>query len=519
MLLKRKPERKSVLTRDDKRRARRLAWLIVLGMAAAAALCLWVPTWPLWEPPAVLPAESQTVVAASAGMDDIRIDAVLDPDALTLSATQTMTLTNRTGEAQPAVVLRSYSGAYLTEETSPAAAEEMFYASYPGKFSPGGLTLTGVRVNGAIAVYTWLDDAQTVLSVPVDGAWEPDAPVTLTLTYTVQIPECAGRFGYDNGVIALGNVFPTAALYDDGAWRTDTYTPVGDPFLNACANWHVRLTVPEGWRVAATGYAEPAVADGMQTYVMTANAVRDFAMVASDRYHVAAAMEGNVLVAAFADTQQAADESVGYLRKALRSYQKHYGPYVYPSLTAASVSMPLAGAAYPRLIMIPDRHMRSGGQTLEFAVAHETAHQWWQVMVGSDGWREPWQHEALAEYALMDYIGDVYGYASRESAVFSQIEASMRITIPRGVTPASPLDYFAGWTEYTQVTAMRGASFMVAMETMLGKDALDRTLADYVQRNLFGFASREDLTSVLEEAAGRELDGLMTDYLDTYISN
>lgn len=511
--------RKSVLTREDRRKARRLAWLIVLCAAAVTALCLWIPTWPIWEPPAVLPEESETLLTAADDMDDIHIEAVLDPEAMTLTATQTMTLTNRTGAVQPNVVLRSYSGAYLTEETSPAASDELFYASYGTAFDDGGLRLNGTRVNGSLAMYTWLDSAQTVLSMPVDGTWKPDETVTVTLTHSVDIPQCAGRFGYAGGVIALGNVFPTPALYENGQWRTDAYTTVGDPFLNECANWHVRLIVPEAWQVAATGFSEPSVADGMKTYVMTAHAVRDFAIAASDRYHVSAAMEGDVLVAAFADSEQAARETVVYLRKALRSYQQHYGAYVYPSLTAASVSMPIAGASYPRLIMIPDRHMRSGGQTLEFAAAHETAHQWWQVMVGSDGWLEPWQHEALAQYALMDYIGDVYGPDSRESAVFSQIETAMRITIPRGVTPASPLDYFAGWSEYTQVAAMRGASLMMAMETMLGKDALDQALAVYVQHYMFGMASRSDLTAVLEEAAGRELDDLVIDYLDTYISN
>ena len=35
---------------------------------------------------------------------------------------------------------------------------------------------------------------------------------------------------------------------------------------------------------------------------------------------------------------------------------------------------------------------------MEFAIAHETGHQWWYSMVGSDQIWHPWQDEALTQY-------------------------------------------------------------------------------------------------------------------------
>ena len=516
---KKKTIRQTSLTKEDKRRARRLARWIVLGAVVVIALVMWIPTWTIWKTPVVLPEESAELLASAREMDEISIAAVFDPEAGMLTATQTMLITNRTGMALDDLVLRSYSGAYLKEETSPAAAEAWRYACYPTGFDAGGLSLQGARVDGKLVIYAWLDDADTVLYLPLEKALQPGESVEVSLAYAVKIPACAGSFGHDNGIWALGNVFPTLAVHQDGAWRTDAVTPVGDPYMSECANWSVRLTLPERFTVAASVYAEPSVADGMQTVVMNGHALRDFALVISDQLTVATAMEGDTLLAAYARTDVQASEMLRYLGQALRSYEKRYGAYAYPSLTAAAVAFPYSAESYSRMIMVSDHYAQNGGQTLEFSIAHDAAHQWWQVMVGSDSWYEPWQHESLAEWALMDYIGNYYGSDGRESAIFSRIESAMRITIPRGVTPASPIDYFSGEAEYTQVVSLRGASLWTAMETMLGRDKLEMALAEYAAQYRFAIADRAGLTAILERAAGRELDDLLIDYLDTNINN
>ena len=519
----RQPGRQAPLSKEEKRRARWVArWVarwIVLCAVVIAALAVWVPTWPVWAAPVVLPVESAELISAAEGMDEIRITAEFDPADGTLAAMQTMHVTNRTDSELNELVFRSYSGAYLKEETSPAATDEWHYACYPAGFDAGGLTLQGVRIDGELVLYSWMDDACTVLNLPLETALQPGETAEVELAYTVEIPACAGRFGHDKGIWALGHVFPTLALHQDGAWRMDAVTPVGDPYLSECANWSVHLTLPEGYAVAASVYAESAVADGMQTIVMNGHALRDFALVISDQLTVATAMEGDTMLAAYARTDAQAREMVRYLGQALRSYEKRYGAYAYPTMTAAAVSLPHSAEAFSRMIMVSDHYVQSGGQTLEFSIADDAAHQWWQIMVGSDSWYEPWQHESLAEWALMDYIGDYYGADSRESAIFSQIETAMRITIPRGVTPASPIDYFSGQAEYTQVVSLRGASLWTAMETMLGRETLEQALAEYAAKYRFAMVDRAALTAILESAAGRELDDLLTDYLDTNINN
>jgi len=95
----------------------------------------------------------------------------------------------------------------------------------------------------------------------------------------------------------------------------------------------------------------------------------------------------------------------------------------------------------------------------------------------------------------------------------------MRITIPRGVTPGSPIDYFQDLTEYSQVVYRRGAALWTALETLMGKEQLDAALRQYAEAFRFSIATREDLTRLLSQAAGQDLTPLMEDYLDTYIAN
>lgn len=505
------------LSKQEKRLAWRWAVLIVVGMAALAALIWWAAGWEIWQEKGTLPPESDAVLAAATGMDSITVDAAFDPERKQLTATQTLILVNRWAETLDHVTLRSYSGAYLAQETSPAATDELFDSCYGRGFSTGGLLMDSASANGESVQYAWEDDARTVLTLPLGTPWAPGESLTVQLTYHVHIPYCASRFGVDEGIWALGNVFPTLAVREDGAWRTDAYISIGDPFLSECANWVVRLTLPKTYRVAATGYAEPVATGDKAVYTFEAKAVRDFALVISEEYEVVTGMAGDTMLIACARERGAAREMLRYAQQAMTCFEAHYGPYVYPTLTLAETSFPFSGMEYPRMVMIGASTVKTAGQTLEFAVAHETAHQWWYAMVGSDPWNQAWQDESLCEYALMDYIGQYYGAANRDNAIYQRIETALRITIPRSVTPGSPIDYFSDLTEYSQVVYRRGAALWIALETHLGKDGLDAALKDYQSKYRFAIATREELTQLLSDHAGQDLTALMADYLDTHI--
>ena len=58
----------------------------------------------------------------------------------------------------------------------------------------------------------------------------------------------------------MGNFVITPAVYENGAYAVEPYVDIGDAFYTDIANYSVRINVPEGYRIAATGELG---ADGM----------------------------------------------------------------------------------------------------------------------------------------------------------------------------------------------------------------------------------------------------------------
>lgn len=500
------------LSTKEKRLAWVVAWGIVLAILALGTGIVLAVNRPTRED-AWIPAESADLLSRSDAFDDIRVHAVLDESAHALTVTERLRLTNRTGSNQDSVYLRSWTGAYWNESTSPSATDELFLASYGTRFSPGGLTMMSADVNGETVDWAYPDYDVTVLALPAN--WPSGEALEVTLTYRVDVPDCAGRFGYADGMYMLGNIFPVPAVFEDGQWRLDALSPIGDPFYSECANWSVTLDVPAGYVVAATGVSAPQRVGSRDTYDLSAHGVRDFALVIHENAAVIDVMAGDVLVRGIALHEKDARFLAETARKALLVYQVHYGPYLYPTLTVSQASFPYGGMEYPRMVMIAQDLLASGGSDLEMCVAHETAHQWWAIQVGSDGVLQPWQDEALCQYAWLDYVSAYYGDAARASAQAAQIDSAMRLPLSGKATPGSPASYFPDLSTYSLVVYQRGAALWTALETHLGKEGLDALLQDYQRLFALKNASREDLEALASQHAQFDLSALFTDFLDT----
>jgi len=487
-------------------------YLFVIGLAVLIAAAFWLGSS---RPSAAQP--SPELLAAAEGLDEIVISAKLNAEERSVSVNQTLRLINRTGQDQDAAVLRTWPNAFQSMDTSPCAAEDSWFGRYyPGGFSSGALVMAHAEANGQNVLYRYTDEAKTVLKVPVPGGWQAGAIAELKLTYTLQMPQMAYRFGVWDDIWALGNAFAIPAVWEDGAFRTDAYASVGDPFVSDCANYTVTVTVPKEYVCAGSASPTVETADGQSIYSFDALAVRDFALIISPQFETAQAVQDGVLVTAYAVTASQAREMLKYGRKALETYSEAFGAYPYPSYTLAQVSFPHGGMEYPGLSMISADLLSAGGRELEYAVAHETAHQWWYAVVGSDGWRQAWQDEALAEFSLLKYAEKHYGRAEREDLEQSRMESALRVTVPQGVTPGAPLDYFPSMSLYKLVVYDRGAACLCALDRTV---PLDGFLRDYYQNYAFQRASREHFEQQLFASTGEDLTPLLRDYLDTSILN
>ena len=199
-------------------------------------------------------------------------------------------------------------------------------------------------------------------------------------------------------------------------------------------------------------------------------------------------------------------------------YSGLYGAYPYPALTVCQADFPFGGMEYPGLIFLGLPYFAEDwADTLELLIAHETAHQWFYALVGSDQYGDPWQDEALSEYAMLRYARAVYGESAYRSLLVTRVDAPMRERISRQVTPGTPIDRFDSLDVYTAVVYGRGAAFLLAVEEMTGR--LDAFLRAYCDTFAFSRPTREDFLAFLNGFCGEDFTPLMTDYLDTLMSN
>ena len=458
------------------------------------------------------PRETDARLAkAGEGLTDYTVTLRLNDQEDTLSISEVIQYRNDTGDALSSLMVRTWLNAFRTEETSPAALEELYDACYPEGFSPGGLALYDVLWNGERAAYAYANDDQTALEIQIP-ALENGGQGELTLRCVAQIPACCYRTGKAGRDYQLGNVLPLFSLYQNGAWRADAYSAVGDPFVSECANFRVTLYAPEGY-VPACSAPLAKGEDGAWRGELTA--ARDFCLCLSPDYVTASGRAGETAVYSCAKTAQGAKRALEYAKKALETYNGLYGAYPYPAFTVCEAALPFNGMEYPGLCMIgADNYREDRADTLELVVAHETAHQWFCALVGSDQALQPWQDEALCEYAMLRYVRARYGQGSYETLKYYRADAPMREKLPGSLTPGSPIDYFGNLTDYRTVVYGRGAALLLALDELLPGGA-DGFLKAYAEEFAFRFATWADFEESLNRYAKMDLSPLLLDYLDT----
>lgn len=463
--------------------------------------------------------KAQRLAATAQGLDYTHIQASLIPATHSLEVTQQLQLTNRGQEARDTLVLRTYPNAFQLEATSPIAGEELYARCYPKGFSSGALVVSHALLTlgtDSQTQYRYTDSAKTVLLFSLPGPWQPGSSLQVTLSYTLTLPQAAFHYGEHNGLWALGNAFVWPALWQEGAYRTDPYYPVGSPLSGPCMNADLSLDLPLGYTCALGAIPQvEALPEGGRRYRCQLPDVRDVALCFSQGYKLQQAIHRKTLVSVHRSTTQSHTQALAYAKQALACYEERFGPYPYPALTLAEVDMPQEGAAYPGLVMLSSRLLAEGGQPLELAVALQVARQWWGMTLGSDGITDAWQGEALSEYSLLLYVEDTYGIALRQDLERARIETALQATLPRGSTPGSPLDAFPDGAEYTLVVSQRGAALFSALDLALD-GRLDDFLKAYYDKYSFAFATRKDFEALLATHTGEDFGPLLLDYLDTY---
>jgi hypothetical protein len=345
------------------------------------------------------------------------------------------------------------------------------------------------------------------LEVRLRPALAPGESLELYLHFNLSLPPADQfhLFGYRNGQMNLVDWYPFIVPYRQG-WVLHEPGEAGEHLVYETADFDISISLTGA--VTDVVIAAPA-APNRNNYRLT-NA-RTFAFSVGEQLLSAAKMAGETPVTSyfFASEETQGRRVLDEAALALETYRRLFGPSPYPALTIVETDF-YDGMEYDGLIFVGRKfYQQDDGTKLNYLIAltaHETAHQWWFGLVGSDQALEPWLDEALATYS--EYLFYEQNYPGVAAAWWTfRVDA---------LSPAGFVDltvYEADdFQSYAGAAYLRGAQFLRDLRARLGDDAFFAFLKAYAAQMAGKIATRQDFFGILASYAGAGIDDWIGEY-------
>ena len=437
------------------------------------------------------------------------------PENRTLAGAMKVTFENDTDGEISTMKFNLYPNAYRKDAVyTPVSKAYEKSAFYAGE-SYGEIVVSSV--NGA---KNWevMGEDRNILCADLERPLYPGDRVVLDIGFTTKLATVNHRTGVTKNTVNLCNFYPVLCGFKDGGFYGCVYTSQGDPFYADCADYKMTLTLPKEYLVASTGemVAERTL-ESKKEYTISATNTRDFALVLSEKYRVLSTMEGDTQVLYYYYKDEDASKTLQVAVESLRYFEKTFGEYPYANYTVAETGFCYGGMEYPALSLISDG--LKGGDRVRVTV-HETAHQWWAMVVGSDQIENAWQDEGLAEYSTMLFFENYekYGFVRedmvaqclREYRSYYDVYGSVLGRTDTSMT--RHLKEFVSDYEYRCLVYDKSVVMFDTLRKSVGDKKFFSALKRYYGANLFKMASTGDLIGSFEKT-GLDVVGFFDSFL------
>jgi hypothetical protein len=378
---------------------------------------------------------------------------------------------------------------------------------------------------------------QTLARLALDRPIPAGATATLEIAWRTKLPGGDGGRGHrmtqrwGDTLFQPTQWFPRVAKYDDlRGWDTNVYLGPAE-FYNNFGRFDVRLDVPAGWIVTATGIlqnpeevlterardrlsrvldsdetltivAADEVGPGRSTaegdrlvWHFVADNVNDFAWATAEHYvwqATRATIPGRgpipIHMVFLPERAHLFERAADLTRHALEFYSELWAPYSFPQLTLQDG--PSAGMEYPMVI-----------NSNQGAADHEAAHQWWPMMVGTNETWYGWMDEGFNQY--MNVLSRAHRQGT-EPNLDGRGQSYGSISGDEGEPPmmwnANYAGNFYGFQTYSKTPLM-----LSALGGVVGDDEVQRAMSEYTHAWAFKHPSPWDFVFFMNEALERDL--------------
>jgi hypothetical protein len=383
-------------------------------------------------------------------------------------------------------------------------------------------------------------DDRTVMQVEAPAPIAPGALARFRIEWTARVPYGdVGRAGWVHDYHFIVQWFPKIGVHWNGEWNCHQFHAWSEFFADF-GNYDVRLTLPQGFVVGATGALREgptANPDGTQTLRFVQEDVHDFAWCASRRFlerrgRFEAPGHPPVEIRLLIQPEHAglAQRYLAATRAALHAYGAWSAPYPYAQITVVDPAWRSAsgGMEYPTLITGGSRvfaplELRSP----EGVTIHEAGHQFWYGLVANNEFEEAWLDEGFNTYHTAKTEDLFYGPEGWGRRYFGPREEGRALggwpVVAPGVWLGRGEDRLEGLREAGENDVMARRSWeyrnrasyglnsygkpaltLQTLEGLVGDETMTRILRTYARRHRFGHPTTEDFIRTVNEVTGQD---------------
>ncbi len=340
--------------------------------------------------------------------------------------------------------------------------------------------------------------------------------IKINIKFETKFPKVFARTGYWKNFFMAGQWFPKIAVFQgEKGWNCHLFH-LNSEFFADFADYTVKISVPEGYKVGATGMLiELKDETNGKTYTFEAKNVIDFAWTAWDKWKTVEDSWNDVSLELFypPGLEHTIERQLTALKKALDAYGDLTGhKYPYPHFTLVCPPKQAQGAGgmeYPMLVTagFPSYKIPEGMRFPEMLIIHEFGHNYFYAIFATNEFENAWMDEGINSFATAYGIEKGYGMQidlpflkvppyTMERLGFCQYKGKEG--------PSKPSWAFISNGVYSTLSYSKPTIYLRTLENLVGEKKFKEIFNLYYKKFAFTHPKPEDFFNCVKEIAGEK---------------
>ena len=436
-----------------------------------------------------------------------------------LNGSQIINFYNHTENPITELKFNLFANAFRKDAIYKPISQEYYSKAYKHGESFGEITILSCSQKQTALEFDITGKDSNILKVKLLKEVFPQESVSVTINYKIILANVVARTGINENTINLANFYPILCGLDENGFYECLYYANGDPYFSDCANYKVTITADKNYVVASSGKIESST-ENQTTFTKTykIDNARSFAFVLSKNFETAKLTACDTEITYYYYNDKTPQKSIECAKQSIELFTKKFGKYPYPTYSVVQTEFIQGGMEFPALVMISDSLEPTAYREV---IVHETAHQWWQTVVGNNEIEYGFLDEGLAEYSVVLFYENYPQYSLTRQQIISSCEKTYRIfcsvqdKLLGKVNTAMlrNLGEFSSEYEYVNLAYVKPCIMYEYLRKTIGEERFFKGLSTYYKLYSFKNAIPDDLVGAFEKT-GADTNG----FFDSFFS-